>query len=255
MKNHVKYFLPFALILTLSSCTSYRYLKLDTPDISLKRENGFADIADSLQVTYQFYGNYGPLHLTISNRMNKSLQLDLGRSSLVVNDKAISLYSGAIEVNSINRGIVTVNTNIPQQVLFIPAHTYIDLVPIHLTDQFFDSIPDEKFVKEPYFNYDSVIQERIKIAKFNQVESPLVFKTYLTFSIPDSAQKEFVQEHHFYITEIVKAPIRPSEFRYMQSPNGDKFYVSRTRGTGVGLGLLVATAVIASSAQHGNGNH
>jgi len=187
--------------------------------------------------------------------MNKSLQLDLGRSSLIVNDKAISLYSSSIQMNTINRGIVTVNTNLPQQVLFIPSHTYIDVVPINLTDQFFDYIPDEKYVKTSYFNYDNILPEKLRIAKFTQEESPLVFKTYLTFIAPDSVQKEFVQEHHFYITEIVKTPLKPAEFRYAQSPNGDKFYVSRTNGTGAGLGLLIATAVIASAAQHGNGNH
>jgi hypothetical protein len=263
----MKYFLLIILITGFTSCTSYRYLKLDSADLYKNKDNGFTEENDSLQVNYNFYGNKGPLHLTIYNRKDEPLQIDLSRSALIVNDKAISLYSGDIQLNgafrgssvqwtrsvSTSQGSLVAKGSVPQSILFIPAHAYIDITPISLTDQFFDTIPDTKFVKSLYTNDNGLTLHEIKTASFDQSASPLVFRTYLTFMTPEAEHKEFVQEHIFYIAEVVKAPFRPQNFGYVQSPNGDKFYVSRTKGSGIGAGLLVATAVAASGAAHANG--
>ena len=260
----MKYVLLIVLLFAFASCTSYRYIKLESADLSRNKDNGFIETGDSIEVNYHFYGSKGPVHLTIYNKMNNGLQVDLSRSALVLNDKAISLYSGDINISGVmhsntiewtknissTSGMVTARGSLPQTMLFIPAHAYIDITPITVTDQFFDTIPDSKYVKSYYLNEGDISSKPIKTARFGQAESPLVFKTYLSFMIPDGDQKEFVKQHVFYISEIVKAPFRPDEFGYMQSPNGDKFYVSHTKGAGVGAGILVATAVAASAAMH-----
>ena len=266
----MKYFLLVSLLSGFVSCTSYRYLKLDSPDLTKNKDNGFTESTDSLEVNYHFYGNKGPLHLTIFNRMNHGMQVDFSRSALIMNDKAISLYSGDIQLNgtmdghsiewtknfSSLQGSISAKASLPQAVLFIPAHTYIDVTPITLTNQFFDTIPASKFVKSDFLYNEGLSSRVIKTASFNQSESPLAFKTYLTFISQEPAHKEFVQQHSFYVSEIVKAACRPGDFGYMQSPNGDKFYVSRTHGNGAGTGLLVATALAASvtAATHPKGS-
>ncbi len=258
----MKYFVLIVLISALSSCTSYRYIKLESADLSRNKDNGFTETGDSLQVNYHFYGNKGPLHLTIYNKMDKGLQVDLSRSALVVNERATSLYSGDIQMSGImhsnsiewtksissTKGMITARGNLPQSVLFIPAHAYIDITPINVTDQFFDTIPDSKYVKSYYLNRDETQSKQIKTASFEQAGSPLIFKTYLTFILPEKDQKEFVKQHTFYISEIIRAPYSPGDFAYMQSPNGDKFYVSHTKGGGVGVGIIAASALAASAA-------
>lgn len=264
----MKYFILIVLIFAFYSCTSYRYLKLDSPDLPRNKENGFTESNDSLQVNYHFYGNRGPLHLTIYNRMDQGLQVDLSRSALVVKDKAVSLYSGDLQMTGISqanaiewtkgfsssRGSIMARASLPQPMLFIPAHTYIEVTPISLTNDFFDTIPDAKFIKSDFLNKDrdGETSRVIKTASFSQAESPLLFKTYITFILPEARQKEFVKAHTFYIAEIIKAPFRPGDFEYMQSPNGDKFYVSLTKGSGIGTGLLVATVLAASAATNPN---
>lgn len=256
----MKYFLSLLLIISSASCTSYRYLKVAAPGMLQNKDNGFTELKDSIQVDYHFYGDGGPINLTVYNRMNKPVQVDFTRSALVINDKAIGFNKGNLQISgttngnqiewvkgfSSSSGTISATASLPQNIVFIPAQSYSTMTPITLTNQFFDSIPKSKFVKTDY-PYDSVQTQVIQTASFDQSSSPLVFKTYLTFITGDADRKEFVQQHLFYIAEIVKAPGNPSEFAYVKTPNGDKFYVTRKKGAGIGGGLLVATVVAAAA--------
>ncbi len=231
-------------VISLVSCTSYQYLKVDAPGMSRNKENGFVTEKDSLQVSYQFYGADGPLQIEVYNKTGRGMVLDLNRSALVVNNQAASFYKGDIQIKGISRGAsvewqrrVTGNftrfsASATQQpdMLFVPSQSYISFTPMNLTDSYLDTLPAAGFTKKKVTTDDGIVIP-VNTISFQPSTSPLVFSTHLTFISSDTERKEFIQQHHFYVSEIVEASKAPGILPYSFSPNGDKFYVSKVRPT------------------------
>lgn len=63
---------------------------------------------------------------------------------------------------------------------------------------------------------------RMKRYNFDQQDSPLSFRSYLTFSRDATMQNSTSVDHFFWVDGIVETPFHPDEYQY-QPPN--QFYV------------------------------
>ncbi len=211
---------------------------------------------------YDFSGLYGPVKLTVFNKLDKPLVLDLNKSALIINDKAVGLNSGKIELEASSvgsRGFATTNTSIvgtatlAPGMVFIPAGTYVTQTPLVIMDKNFDNIGDDKFQRRRY-NEGRSDQYSVKAADFTRDSSPLVFRTYITFAQPDSARPAFTQQHSFYVSEVRQTTLKPSNLMDYDPTQGDLFYVSKMNqgayAAGWTAGIAVALTLAAVSANN-----
>jgi hypothetical protein len=250
----------------LASCTAYRYMKVDAPGMARTEQNGFIAEKDSLQVSYNFFGSNGPLQMEIHNKADKAVVLDMSRSALVVNNKATTFHSGEINLSgtssgssldltrnwSVERGNFSATGMQQPNALFIPAHSFVTLTPLNLTHEFTDTIPKSSFQKTSLAFATGGTAPAV-YANFSQDKSPMVFSTHLTFVTSDMERKEYTQRHNFYVAEVIKTSFRPDNLEYSSLYNGDKFYISRTRGAGAAT-VIALTGLVAGSAAIKNNN-
>jgi hypothetical protein len=250
---------------TFASCTSYRYMKVNAPDMARTEQNGFITEKDSLQISYNFFGSNGPVQMEIHNKTDKAVMLDMNRSALVVNNKATTFHSGDISLNgtssgssldltrnwSVERGSFSATGTQQPNALFIPARSFVTFTPLNLTNEFTDTIPKSRFQKTSLAFATGGTAPAV-YANFSQDQSPMVFSTYLTFVTSDMERKEYTLRHNFYVAEVIKTSFRPDNLEYSSLYNGDKFYISRTRGAGAATvialtGLAAGTAAITNN--------
>lgn len=255
-------------IVLLSSCSTYQYVTLSSPDISKNDRHEFVAENDTMKLVYDFHGGNGPVRITAYNKLDRPLLLDLNRSVLIINNKAIGLNTGKIEVEgsistSVNTtggfstasasGSVGAATVLPQGQMFIPGGTFISYTAtVSLADRTFDNIPAGAFNAETVTTDDS-FAHGLKTAHFAAGESPLAFRTMLTFMQPGSDIKESVWQNSFYVSAVVQTAARPEKMGYDTGPNGDRFYVSKTRKGAVvvsGIVLLTIFTVFTLAADH-----
>lgn len=239
-------------VCTFASCTSYRYMKVDAPEMARTEQNGFISEKDSLQVAYNFFGSNGPVQMEIHNKTDKAVMLDMNRSALVMNNKATTFHSGDIKLSgtssgssldltrnwSIERGSFSATGTQQPNALFIPAHSFVTLTPLNLTTAFTDTIPKSQFRKTSLAFATGGTAPALYI-NFSRDQSPMVFSTHLTFITSDTERKEYTQRHNFYVAEVIKTSFRPDNLEYSSLYNGDKFYISRTRGAGVATAIAL----------------
>jgi len=252
--------LLFAFAAMFCSCRTYQYITVSSPDIKQNDQRQFVAENDTMKLTYNFSGNSGPLELTVFNKWDKPLLVDLNRSALIINDKAVSFYTGRVELSGTvsgnsfgwgngvrtSSGTIDATATLPAGVIFIPAGAYITKTPLYITDKALENIPDEKFHKVKY-TADDLTEYQLKTADFTREESPMVFKTYLTFYQADMGKGEMVQQHTFYVSEVCQAPAGASAS--MANGNGDRFCISEQKpGSGAAGAVVVAAALVAAAA-------
>lgn len=267
MRCIVKLLGVLAVLLSLNSCTVYYYSVLDSGNAGLIKnvDNDFVDEDDSVLVAYCFYGENAPVRITVLNKTDEPLYVDWGSSALIIDDVAVSYeVKNSTYVVTSNYGTsVHVTSNerpsnygdVPGSAQFVPPHSKIEFASLRLGNFTFENIPKKQFRKQPFYTKDGV-ERKVYVKKYNEVVSPVRFRSYLTLLRKDKENNKiipFVREHDFYVSEVIRAgDISPKHFLAGAYEQGDFFYVTREQGTGFAVAgivaLSIAGAVIADEA-------
>src|SRR5882757_9786989 len=86
------------ILLAFSSCTSYQYLTLDSPEVQKNDKKEFSWQNDTLRLTYNFHGEGGPVSLTVFNKTDKPLYVNWKKSALIRDSQAISLFKSNVQI-------------------------------------------------------------------------------------------------------------------------------------------------------------
>lgn len=191
-----------------------------------------------MKLVYDFNGLNGPMKITVYNKLDKPLQLDLNRSVMIANHNAIGLNSGSVEVSgsisttSTGRGAgtasgtVSASTTLPQGMLFIPSGTFVTRSTLPVVEKTFDGIQGGT-------------------AHFTPESSPLAFNTLLTFVQPDAPQQAITRQHSFYVSEIRQTTVNPNHLDYTKRAEGDEPYASKmNKGAYAAGGLVILTLLV-----------
>ena len=236
--------LLFLLFFVLTACTQYQYLTVTGVDIAKIENTGFVSENDTLKIQYAFSDYKGKVGISIHNKLNQPIEIDWKKSAIILDGKAISLFSSnavisaTIEQDSMRRRNLFANVTDPFYLAslngsihisepsnFIPPASYIYKVPIALPLEQFQNLPEQSAKTERASSLNNV-QHTYKSFAFEKEGSPLRFKSYLTFRTGDgSAAKEFTAVHHFYISEVWKTEMGPEYFPQYVLHNGDRFYL------------------------------
>jgi hypothetical protein len=235
-------------IAIFTSCNVYRYTGVESKNIQKNEQSIFAEENDTLRIEYNFSGTDGPVSIKIFNKTNEPLYVDWKRSSFIANDKAVSYFNPGLRIdgtinsqaiqlsNQVSNGQAVIGADIQAQPgnSFIPPHSYTQNTFIYLTSFANLRIPVEQMKKEKL--QIGEVKRNIWKVNFSETNSPLVFKSYVTFMLGDTKEKYFFMQHGFYIASSAKTSLNPDVFYKDKNP-GDNFYTKNLTGLGTFIGI------------------
>jgi hypothetical protein len=225
-----------ALLVFFSSCT-YQYFTLSADALSKNANNDFVVENDTLKLTYRFSGDHGPVQITIFNKTEKPLEIDWRKSALIMNGKSYGYYSpnlylsgnvrpdtlrSLLNSSSLYANVsADIHVNEPSQ--FIPPRAAISKVPFTLPVHSV-SLQGGQLKKE---TYKTVMEIPIKYkkAEFSAAQSPVAFRSYLSFNYSGDPEKQFSTEQQFYVSEIWQSGSNPAVFTGDIADKGNVFHV------------------------------
>jgi hypothetical protein len=230
--------LPLLIVLTVGACTPYQYLTLDSSQLHKNDQKQFVWENDTLRLSYDFSGPYGPMNVSIYNKTPQPLYVNWKKSALIRDERSFSLYDNNVIVNtqtnyyatrvgrlSVGSSTGTSAFSMPEGMDFIAPGSGIskNLLRIGqsggLRSYVSDSLPTERVT-----GADGVYVARYKRLTFNEDQSPVRFKSYITFTLGAENSPEFSETHSFYVGEVLQTTSTPDLFALYQ-PEGDKIYV------------------------------
>jgi hypothetical protein len=229
---------PLLAIMICSSCSTYQYMTLDSPQLSRNEKKQFISENDTLRLTYDFNGYAAPMSINIYNKTNQPLYINWKKSALIRDEHSISLYdrnvnfSGVASSSSARFGYLTNTATafngsfaLPEGMDFVAPGSSISktLIQLGLTGPMpaliSDSVPKQKTLDTQGF-----IIAQYQHILFNERQSPVKIKTYLTFSLGSNPAAEFAERNSFFVSEAYRTKTQPDNFS-LYTREGDKFYV------------------------------
>lgn len=231
----------FAIILLPSCASTYFYSTVSTTDQNMiKLHNGdFLVDNDTVSITYSFNGYDVPIWMSIHNKMDKPLLVDWKKSFLIVEDIATSYsksggtYEGVSrsygsayqtptgwtfsESSAITRG----NIDMPENVTFIPPRTKTEYEGLRVEDINYKEVLVPADYTTMTINGKGDRPKEVQGVDFDPKNSPLRFRSYLTFYAEDIPEKTFVYDQSFFISRVVKTTSSPSGLSPRMSGRGD----------------------------------
>ena len=189
------------LISLFSSCVQCKLITVSSENIPL-RFKGYEFENDSIRINYRFWGYKGKMEFDIYNKTDVTLYFDWKISAFIPNDKMISYYEDLTNIEGVKytyRQYRSSGTNIAKTVA--KNQERIGVVPPHslITNSQY------KLVKK----YVEVFQNGI----FNNVNTPLRFRNYLTFSTNEKFDgKVSTIDNIFFVSEIKKISFNKANF-------------------------------------------
>jgi hypothetical protein len=252
-------------IIILASCSVYRYTTVESKSIQKNDRAVFSEENDTMRIEYDFSGFGGPVSIMIFNKTNQPLYIDWRRSSIIVNNKAISYFNpnvridGTISSQSIQltnqvvdgQAIISADLRTQQGSTFIPPQTYTQNTYVYLTSFVDPRIPIKQMKREKLqikqFKY------HLWKADFSETNTPLFFKSYLTFMLGDNNGQYFSKQHNFYIASSTKTSLNPEDLYNNKIP-GNTFVIRSPTGfdTFVGVTAILGGITLAAIAAPDN---
>lgn len=227
-------FIAFMCITLYTSCsTTYFYSTMSTNDpYTYKNDRGiFVQEGDSLDVSYNFFGENAPITIGITNKMSVAIYVDWRKSGVII-DSIISPFAGTVQIQNENDNVnFSQYMNNPLGISYIRPHSRYEKQVMELANFNFDKIPRDNFT-EGYTEADSKGRNRqANMIGYNESNSPLFMQTYLTIYKEPSgnAHDPLVYESDFYISELIRGGKRTG-LQSFKDKQGDIFFVRYEKG-------------------------
>jgi hypothetical protein len=237
----MKLILPIVALFMLSSCAEHQYLTISGSNINKTDAHSFVSEGDTVTVLYHFRPEQGKVYIKVFNETDEPLVIDWWKSAIIVGSNVFSYYKPNAELSGRVDGTVTatgsgvgtaVSTSdvngtvyMSESSQFIPARAEIAKEMAVFRLDTLQNLPEMQARKDTIrVSYSESIPYR-KMS-FDKDQSPLTFRSYLTFRIGQAGQeKEFSREHEFYVSEVWKIRYQPQELPSTITSRGDMIYL------------------------------
>ncbi len=261
----------FALLIgfiCLSSCSStYYYSTLSSNDEGINRDNlgSFIFNTDTIQITYSFNGQDGPIQIGVLNKLDMPMYVDWSRSAIIINDVATSYKGQKSHITtettsqtfsigvfpytdiSTTKATTTGYEYNPEQVSFIPPKRKINHCSLWLSNLNFSNIDKKEYNNNVVLDAHNQTRS-VKALDFSEDNTPLFFESYLTIFLEDGSTYAITQS--FYIANLIRAKgIAPSNLeKGLAQRNDFMFTVIQANNSGwealaIG-GIIVGTTIL-----------
>ncbi len=276
-----KLLLPAVLLFTfaLASCSRYQVNVISSTNSRQNQESGdFEFENDSVKISYSFYGIDAPVQVTVYNKLDKPQYVDWQKSAVIVGNEAISYTPDKININgnvaaqtntykafstpvtgtpSYTSGNINAVASLPQSTTFLPPHTQSTMATVRLANGFLP-VPDSAYkkVRMLHSGYDPTGFTKVNTAYFEQGNSPLAFKSYLTMYTVDGSQSSpVVYQQSFYVSKTFTTLSSPTNFAGFEQKRGYYFVTSKATGYAKTMTVVGAAALIGGAAAVAEKNH
>ena len=228
--------LPIFFSLSLCSCSTYQLITVSNPEATQNERKELLIKNDSIEITYNFSGANGPMHLRIENKLDQPVSFDWKRSAMIVNNRSVSLlpaflhgnasWSGAIydssRYASSTYGQMSLNMEYPKDADFIAPHSFVEKTLPGISNQPLDKIPDSAFIIRNFQAMNNAVKKG-RQAFFTADNSPLVFRNYFSVMVGDTALRVMVINHSFYVSSLSEVEGQVPEI--VNDKRGDRFLI------------------------------
>jgi hypothetical protein len=217
-------------------------MTIDSSQLSKNDNKQFTWENDTMRLIYSINGRGGPFRVDVYNKTSQPLYVNWKKSALIRNERLTSYFDPNVTLSGngntvgyhIGRIVTASSTQfsasfaLPEGLDFIPPGTGIskDLPYIarsgDLVTFVSDSLPQEK-ISGP----DGVYQAKYQRVRYDEKESPIKFKSYMTFTLGTQTSPEFAETHSFYVGEVLQTGASPDLFTLYHSTDGDNAFVKR----------------------------
>ena len=238
------YLLPAVFLLTLSACSTYQYLTVDSPQLQKNDRNQLIQENDTLRITYSFQGKGGPFSVNIYNKTDQPLFVNWKKSALIRNEQSLSLYNNNVIISgntasqsyrygryATSVGSFAGSFTLPEGMDFIPPASGIskNLPKLERTGILSTDLPDSVHDQQ-LIEADGINKTAYKQLQYGEDRSPVRFRSYITFSIGNNNPLEFAETSSFYVGEVCQTHSEPELFPLYRQ-QGDQLYVKVSLGT------------------------
>jgi hypothetical protein len=258
MKTIKKIFAGLVSIVVLSGCSVYQHVRLE----STVRQNDKSEFLienDSISIIYSFYGQNGPIHIELQNKLDKPLFVDWGKSALISKGQSISLWKDEARINANateyktlpENTFVNSTSNIEgtivkkDKISFIPPHSNISLNSYVLQTKFFDTT-NQAFERTKLNTIDGQISA--KKFSFSKEDSPLSFRIFLSISNDESFKNPIQFDNTFWVSDYFATSISPKSLGIIP---GNQFYIRKSTGFSRTMGVVSLVGIITLGAMVG----
>lgn len=189
-------------IIFFSSCTTYLIYKTDTISQVGKTEMPNSYRNKNLQVDYNFWDNGGSMTFTITNLSDKPIYIDWFKSSLIRNGNTLRYYKNKEEKNFEynSNGAILSNKSGDR------SFTYNNLSGNETTykEERISFIPPYSRVTKSTYSFvllGNYLNKGDEV-EYNILNSPIVFRNYITYSFNEDMKNEESIAHQFYVSNI-----------------------------------------------------
>lgn len=250
-------------ILALSSCSTYYYSVLETPNLDTECiENGdFLFENDSLWVAYNFEGYNTPVKITVYNKLDKPLQVDWAKSALIINNEAMPYASvdKPFHGGSVSE---TIQTHYDRSVTYkefggvIEASRNKSYIFPHTMERnkFMNIYLDYKDLNKSDYESINIMDKNKRTVKaqkinFSPNNSPLQFQSYLTLYYDEA--KPITIRSDFYVAGVIKtSTMSPSNLPHNMVDKGNISFYEHSDNTwqyvlgGAAVGAVVIWGIV-----------
>ena len=186
------FFLLVTCFLLLSGCSKYQYIFVGS-HLQQNEKKEFIIDNDTVTIKYSFAGVNFPITLSIYNKLQQPLYIDLGRSVVILNGIQIT---GPFDRDG--------------QINFIAPQSQVTLVSNSLRNQFFDlDINDPKI--DVMLTGGSVRYVRYA---YNEKSTPLSFRNVLALTTNEDFSAPTFYDYSFWVSDIIQTGTDPSSMTY-----------------------------------------
>jgi hypothetical protein len=210
MKTSHFYLLSLMAFL-FTNCSMYHYshfvVQSHEPGNEYKQ---FIFSKDSVDVKYDFFGISGPVHITINNQKNKPIYVDWKKSALIVDGKkydywkdhaTVDIYSSSSTIESNKDYVSTGSIEKDERIDFIPPNSFVDYSKSYLVN-YVGGLPESNLSRKSIKT--GMGNKSLYWYRFNENDSPLKFRSYITVSFDQNFEEEIFFESDFWVTDVIK---------------------------------------------------
>jgi len=225
-------------LICFSSCApSWQYITLDSHEVTKDTSKRFTWENDTLSLMYNYNGYGGPVWLSITNKTDKPMYVNWKKSAIINLGYSRSLYQpnvkmagsfDAVRVYGETAGRLAGSFSVPEGMDFIPPHSNISKT-LDLTI-FRTAVNKDQLKGDPQTlrGAKTVPPTIYQMYTYDQLSSPVQFKSYLTFVFDTDNAKEFAVSHAFYGREIMMTKKSPWAFSVYKD-EGDILYITQNK--------------------------
>ena len=241
---------------TLIGCKSYVqvYETKHKKNISII-DNKYVFENDTLKITYNFWNEKGLMRFTIYNKLDVPLYIDWKKSSYIDNSVKLNYwedvesslmshssyyysgYYGNYSNYSTSKGSSRTTKTKEERITFIPPKSNYSRAQYYILPNRLFGINESS--KEVPLNGNSKKKTKLYEKEFNNKNTPLIYRNFLTSSLTEDFESEFYIDNEFYISKVIEMDSKHfygDEPRYTRTESKVNAYFEDNRNFYIDLG-------------------